>query len=853
MKTIHIKFLVLTLIFILIPLVVLGYFSFRVASRVLKENSRKQYEQMVRSFQEKLDEKMRERLRQIELIRDSNTLALFSDLSAQYLSNKPNVDGEVYALQKVNGLVVEPAKEEGDFVNFGITFIHPGNDKIEDFGIFPSEEYVGLDGMVKQHVYAGGSDDEDFETKNLARLDRSNEVWFQEAKKGNLYISEPQSMKLYLKKYNLAEDVYSEEVIEKNLIVVAMPHKVQEQIRGVLMVTTTPDFLYQEIERVKPEHGQAFIIDPKGKIITSSDKYLANNQLDSSLALAMLQNPSDWMTYQDNLVIYRQSQVLGWTLGIFVPEKELLGAVNTLWSQTIWIAALALFSVWFGVYIFTHKLIITPLRAMVTFAEAIRDRDLTKNLSTNSDDEIGKLGKALNAMIIALRTATTQILESSDSFINTAQELRGQSVMVNLGAEGQRIAVEKISTAVHQLDQSIQGLSVEAESLSSTSEETSASMLEMQATLDSIYSAMENLSNSVHQTASSIEEMATSIGRIGESTNRLLGDAEITYESIDKINASIQEVSPNIQHSRALSEETAQAAAAGQRSMLATLNGMQEIKDVVLKSALIIQTLGDRTEEIGAILNVINDIADQTSLLALNASIIAAQAGEQGKGFAVVAEEIRNLARRSTLSAKEIANLIKNVQKEALSAIQAMQEGIVKVEDGIRLANMTEAMLKQISTRAEKSAATVSKINQATQAQAENSQRIKEYMGHVTKLISEITKATNEQQKSSSQIITAVSTMRNLAAHVKVATNEQTKAISQVIRAMKVITESIIKARSITNDQKQEAHQIVTAIENIKGVIDNNLQIIKKLTQVADYLLSHSKTLLDAISKYKIE
>ncbi|HWP47473.1 MAG TPA: methyl-accepting chemotaxis protein [Candidatus Limnocylindrales bacterium] len=879
MKTISYKFFVLIIFFILVPLIALGFISFTVASRALQENSRKQYEQMVWNSKERIDERLADRIKRIESIRGSSTLLLFSGFTGVG-SNRTSVDNEVYALQKGNGLAFEPPTQEGDLLNFGIMLVHPGNQKIRDFGVFPSEEYVGLDGVVKQHIYAGGSNDEDFTAKDLTKLNRSDEVWFQEAKNGRVYISDPRPVKLYLKEYKPSEGKHPEKVVEKKLIVIAMPHLVQNQVRGVLMVTTTPDFLYQEMERLKPEHGQAFIINSKGWVIGHSDKSLIDTQLDNSLVQAILEpsmkeadyndnsSTSDksstslmekrgmntgWTAYQDNLIISRKSQMADWTIGLYVPQKDILSAVNTLWSKTLWIIVITLGVVWVGVSLFTRKFIIMPLKEMVTFAEAIRNGDLTRNLPVKTEDEIGKLGKALNAMLATLRTATSRIRESSTRFTTTAEALRGQARTVGIGAEEQLNSVEKIFTSTRQLDQSIQGLSRDAENLSSASEETSASTLEMKATFEEVTELMEDLSSSVNETASSIEQMMMSVREVSKNTHQLLTNAETTYKAIDKINASIQEVSSNVDHSRKLSEETTQAAVAGQNSMQSTLEGMREIKDVVLRSAQVIQTLGDRTEEIGAILDVINDIAEQTSLLALNASIIAAQAGEHGKGFAVVAGEVRELANRSTLSAKEIGNLIKNVQKEALMAIQAMQEGIKKVEEGVRLADVTGEMLKQIITRAEKSASTVSKITQATQEQADSSRRIMQYMENVTHMIAEITKATGEQQKSSSQIITAVENMRNLAAHVKMAMGEQTKGVAQVIRAMDTVTEIALRAKNITTDQTREASQIVSAIQAIREVIEKNLESIKKTTQIADDLLEHSKGLLETVSQYKIE
>ncbi|MCI0526968.1 MAG: methyl-accepting chemotaxis protein, partial [Nitrospira sp.] len=387
-------------------------------------------------------------------------------------------------------------------------------------------------------------------------MDRSQEIWFQEAKKGNTYISQPYPVKLYLREYKPSEGTHPEKAIEKNLIVIAMPHAVQDQIAGVLMVTTTPDFLYSQVDRLKPEHGQAFIINAKGEIIAHSDKSLISTQLEEALAKSILERSQGWLTYQGNLVIYAQNEISGWKLGVYIPEKDILSSIDTLRSKTVWIILISLVVVGPLVILFTRKLIIAPLKEMVAFAEAIRDGDLTGKLSVKTSDEVGRLGKVLNSMLATVRTVTGRTRESSDRFNVTAEELRGHSSTLNTGAEDQYISVEKISNSIQPLDQSIKGLSKDAENLFSAAEETSASMLEMKATLEEVAGAMEDLSSSVNQTASSIEQMTVSIKQIAANTERLSSEAESTYQAIHKINASIQEVSVNVEHSRKLSEET---------------------------------------------------------------------------------------------------------------------------------------------------------------------------------------------------------------------------------------------------------------------------------------------------------
>src|SRR5512135_2271980 len=137
------------------------------------------------------------------------------------------------------------------------------------------------------------------------------------------------------------------------------------------------------------------------------------------------------------------------------------------------------------------------------------------------------------------------------------------------------------------------------------------------------------------------------------------------------------------------------------RSIEKTIDGMNRMETTARRTADVVNRLGERAESIGSILTVIEDITDQTSLLALNASILAAQAGEHGKGFAVVASEVRELANRTASSTKEIAELIGSVQEGSREAVGAMREGATFVEEGVRLALDTRGALRKILERAD--------------------------------------------------------------------------------------------------------------------------------------------------------
>jgi twitching motility protein PilJ len=166
---------------------------------------------------------------------------------------------------------------------------------------------------------------------------------------------------------------------------------------------------------------------------------------------------------------------------------------------------------------------------------------------------------------------------------------------------------------------------------------------------------------------------------------------------------------------------------------------MQRIRAAVQTTGKKIKGLGERSLEIGAIIEVINEIATQTNLLALNAAIEAARAGEQGRGFAVVADEVRKLAERAARATKDITGLIKGIQVETSEAVTVMEEGTREVEEGTKLADQAGAALREIEQIVKQTAVLMTDITKAADDQVEVTAQVVHSMDTISKLTQETT------------------------------------------------------------------------------------------------------------------
>jgi methyl-accepting chemotaxis protein len=283
-------------------------------------------------------------------------------------------------------------------------------------------------------------------------------------------------------------------------------------------------------------------------------------------------------------------------------------------------------------------------------------------------------------------------------------------------------------------------------------DETGQLMMALQAMTEKLRSIINEIYGTATQVAAAANQLNSTAEHIATGSEEVAAQAGTVATAGEEMSATSGDIAQNCQMAAEGAQRASQTASDGAEVVERTVMVMGQIAEKVQESAKTVESLGVRSDQIGAIIGTIEDIADQTNLLALNAAIEAARAGEQGRGFAVVADEVRALAERTTRATKEIGEMIKAIQKETKGAVAAMEQGVEQVEAGTIEAAKSGDALRNILEQVNDVAMQVNQIATAAEEQTATTSEISSNMQQITEVVQQTSQGAQESATAAAQL-----------------------------------------------------------------------------------------------------
>ena len=500
-----------------------------------------------------------------------------------------------------------------------------------------------------------------------------------------------------------------------------------------------------------------------------------------------------------------------WSVRLAIPYEKITAKANQDAMKMVGIALALILAGLLAIWFLIGKIAIQPLKIMTGALQNLEQGNLNRDIPQavkesimNREDEIGLAGKGLGHTEIYL-TEMAEIATRVAKGDLTAN-VTPRSDKDELGkAIAQMIA--RLREMVGQITENAASLSAASEQLATSAAEAGSATNQIAATIQQVARGTAQQTEASTRTAAAVEQMGRAIEGVAKGAQEQAGAVGNASQLTNELSQAVHHLAQTAREGAQGGTAAAQASKEGVQTVKNTILAMQGIKTKVGLSAQKVEEMGQRSKQIGLIVETIDDIAGQTNLLALNAAIEAARAGEHGKGFAVVADEVRKLAERASASTREISTLIAGIKKTVEEAVAAMQAGALEVENGAGAANQAGAALNKIYETAEQVYTGLSGSIAIADKAIRASEELVSAMDSVSAVVEENTAATEEMAANSGEVTQAIENIASVGEENSAAVEEVSASTEEMSAQVQEVTASAQSLAAMAQSLREVVNQ----------------------------------------------
>lgn len=574
---------------------------------------------------------------------------------------------------------------------------------------------------------------------------------------------------------------------------------------GVLSLDLKLNKLVEIINNIQlGREGYVVLLDKEGYAVAINDEKLIGtdlSELDWVKKAFEKQNGSTMCTINGKpyFMSYMTDKKTSWKLVGIVPKAELDQEVSSM--KTYMQQLYAMLGAWvllacIALIIIFRQLIAIPLNKIMKHMEKAEQGNLNIEIENNYKDEMGQLYHSFGNMIQGQKQIIHQVMLTAKNLEQSSKQTSDIAKETAQTSENQSFSMVELTKAIEDMSISVNDVTLNIADIATSIKGVNQSMIEMGLTAEEVTRNTVETSEAMHDVTQSLEEM----------------EASIALVSVHAENASMQ------------GQKSVEIVSEGKQVVDETIHEMDKINRSTKALTHVITELGKAANQIGEIVEVIEDISEQTNLLSLNASIEAARAGEQGKGFAVVASAIGRLSEKSGESTKDIEKLIKHIQEIVEDAVETTVKSAATIQSGVEMVMHTENAFNKIAKA----------IDETKQ------------------LLDEIAHSTAEQKEASQVIMAATIKVNELTMHVSAASEEQLATVEEIVRATDKVNELTQNVSNAAEVQAANSQEIAATALTVNEMTEEVTQKSEEAETVATELTRQAKELMDVVIQFKV-